>query len=163
MFHCAIQYCSHELLFPPAFPNISSSRAIFKSSHYCSEYNPRCIVSTHCALSEFIVVPALEQRSPSSQGYFIVSPVIRFPRVRNHRGVPRYRWSRYRKRQRGRRWGESGVARKRNRRDAVECALHQAARESNRNRVKCSRVKPCRGTTSITCRGFVTATFSATF
>ena len=92
--HCPIQYCSHELLFPPAFPNISSSRAIFKNSHYCLEYNPRCIVSTHCALSEFIVVPALEQRSPSSQGYFIVSPVIRFPRVRNHRGVPRYRWSR---------------------------------------------------------------------
>lgn len=29
-----------------------------------------------------------------SLGYFIVSPVIRFPRVRNHRGVPRYRWSR---------------------------------------------------------------------
>lgn len=118
--HCLIQYYSHELLFPPAFPNISSSRAIFKSSHYCSGYNPRCIVPTHCVLSEFIVVPVLEQRSPSSRGYFIVSPVIRFPRVRNHRGVPRYRWSRSGterdKGRRARRWGESGgVARKRNR------------------------------------------------
>lgn len=124
---------------------------------------------THCALSEFIVVPALEQRSPSSRGVFYrvacnkVSTCKKPPRCSAIQVVEK----RYGKRQRGRRarrWDENGrVARKRNRRDAVECALHQAARESNRNRVKCSRVKPCRGTTSITCGGFVTATFSATF
>jgi len=63
-------------------------------------------------------VPVLEQRSPSSRGYFIVSPVIRFPRVRNHRGVPRYRWSSNGiERDKGSgKWGEGGrVARKRNR------------------------------------------------
>lgn len=72
----------------------------------------------------------------------------------------------HRKRQRGRRARRMGQKRaKRNGREGErggERATRQP-RESNRNRVKCSRVKPCRGTTSITCGGFVTATFSATF
>lgn len=101
-----------------------------------------------------------------SLGYFIVSPVIRFPRVRNHRGVSRYRWPRS---STERDKGVSGRAKRGRGRQSSEktkramVSVLQAAGESNRNRVKCSRVKPCRGTTSITCGGFVTATFSATF
>jgi len=108
-----------------------------------------------------------------------VSPVIKFPCVRNHRRIFRDIGDRRAIRKRQRRLGNAremgrraiGQTRKRKRKSSEEAkrvgrgtaCVAGTAEESNRNRVKCSGVKPCRGMTSITRGGFVTATFSATF